>query len=755
MRLSRPNEKLASFVPAGLSWEERTGLVLVLIITAAVQGIVLVTAGGPSPDGLRYIALAQEIHDLGVLPALKRQGSEPIFPLLVAGTYSVLRAFVGDYRVLWLWSVQLVAAAGMVAATMMVYLVTRKWLGGGIAPLAALFFCLLPEGARLGADGIADAVCLAFVASGFYCWFRACPDCLTEKPSGHRSNRRSGLHSGPAFPVGPNGGLTDYLSVPGDQSEASTLRPSASRLFANLTWIFGAGLAGALAAMAHRGALTFLAFSAFFLGWRVIRDLLQYAHPSSKTATGGRFGRFTRNLPSSPSAIRSAEGLELRYASGGSCSAGMSFLGGLAAFGVWVVGVLTAYGPYWILLGHTSLQSFLSSAVSDVIALAPYPNWPKERGAIPASTHVDPSEEISSLSVSGESGPAALAEDFLRYQPEKLVLLDMFLHREVDIRTGVQKVIFAGTLFGQELADAFGYFLGIPALLGGIFLWRPRIIAESFARGFVLFHLMTCLWWTYDHGYIAARHLLPVAIFGVGSGAWFCRMVSPRMLPSSGRILALAIVLLLGLDTVNARPNIQAAAFKQAGCFLRGHGQAKGWVADEFGYTGFWVGAPNIAIDDLWAYLEEDRLQYIVVRRSLLEGSSWRGELMRTLLESAGQELAVFSTAGSNWGLLEPTSSPRVVLRWLLRRCKGPKTCVVVVYRWDNKRWQEVKTKTVFHLAKVASARGIVFQGLDLSASVPSREREPRLISEKIIPGGRIPQQPGFGSESSPASFRR
>ncbi len=755
MRLSRPNDNLASFVPAGLSREEMARLGLVLIITAAVQGVVLATAGGPSPDGLRYIALAQEIHELGLLPALKRQGSEPIFPLLVAGTYSVLRTFVGDYRVLWLWSVQLVAAAGMVAATMMVYCLTRKWLGAGVAPLAALFFCLLPEGARLGADGIADAVCLAFVAIGLYCWFRACPDPLTQKPSSHRTSKESVLHSPPAFPVGPNGGLTDYHLISGDQSGASTVQPSASRLFANVTWIFGAGFAGAVAAMAHRGALTFLAFSALFLGWRIIQDLLLFAHASSKGATGWKYGRFTRNLPSSPLATGSAQGFEPRFASGGSCSAGMSFVRVLAAFGVWTVGVLTAYGPYWILLGHRSPQGFLNSAVSDVIALAPYPNWPKERGAIPAGTHVDPSEDISSLTVSGESAPVALAGDLARHQPEKQLLQDMFLHREVEIRTGVQKIISAGTLFGQELVDAFGYFLGIPALLGGIFLWRPRTIAESFARGFVVFHLITCLWWTYDHGYIAARHLLPVAILGVGAGAWLCRMVSPRMLPSSGRILALVIVLLLGLDTVHARPNIQAAAFKQAGCFLRGHGQAKGWVADEFGYTGFWVGAPNIAIDDLWAYLEDDRLQYIVVRRSLLEGSSWRAELLRTLLESAGQELAVFSTAGSKGGLPKTIPSPRAVLQRLFRRCKGSKTCMAVVYRWDNKRWQQVKTKTIFHLAKAASARGIAFQGLNLSASVPSSNREPRLISEKVIPGGRIPQQPGFGSESPPASFRR
>ena len=754
MRLSRPNEKLASLVPAGLSWEKRTGLVLVLTIAAAVQGIVLATAGGPSPDGLRYIALAQEIHELGLLPALKRQGSEPIFPVLVAGAYSVLRTFVGDYRVLWLWSVQLVAAAGMVAATMMVYLLTRKWLGAGVAPLAALFFCLLPEGARLGADGIADGVCLAFVATGLYCWFRACPDSLTQKPSTHRTSGESVLHWPPAFPVGPNRGPIDYLSVPGDQSEPLALQPSASRLFANSTWIFGAGFVGALAAMAHRGALTFLAFSGLFLGWRVIRGLLLFARSSSKSTTGWKNGRFTRNLPTSLWATGSAEEFELRCARGGSHSAGMSFLGGLAAFGVWAVGVLTAYGPYWILLGHTSPRSFLNSAVSDVLALAPYPNWPKERGAIPAGTHVGPLEETSSLPVPGESAPAAPAEDLLRCQPEKLVLQHMFLHREVDIRTGVQKVIFAGTLFGQELADAFGYFLGIPALLGGIFLWWPRTIAESFARGFVVFHLITCLWWTYDHGYIAARHLLPVAILGVGAAAWLCYGPS-RLMSGTSKMLAWVILLVLGLDAVNAKANTQAMVFKEAGCFLRDLGLPKGWVADEFGYTGFWMDAPNIAIDDLWAYLEEDRLQYIVVRRSLLEGNSWRGELLRTLLGSAGQELAVFSTASSKWGLPKTIPSPRAVLQRLFRRCKGSKTCMAVVYRWDSKRWKEVKTKTIFHLAKAASARGITFQGLDLWANIPSHEREPRLISEKVIPGARIPQQPGFGSESLPASFRR
>jgi hypothetical protein len=61
----------------------------------------------------------------------------------------------------------------MVAATLVVFCVTREWIGPLYASLASLFFCLLPEGARLGADGIADSVSLAFVATGLYCWFRS------------------------------------------------------------------------------------------------------------------------------------------------------------------------------------------------------------------------------------------------------------------------------------------------------------------------------------------------------------------------------------------------------------------------------------------------------------------------------------------------------------------------------------------------------------------------------------------------------
>jgi len=756
MEPSYPQNPLANYALLRKTHGLGVGWACVVLGALSVQATMLSIAGGPSPDGVRYIALAQEIRELGLLAALKRQGSEPVFPVLVAGVYSVLRAVVGDSALLWIYAVQVAAALGMVAATLVVFCVTREWLGPLYASLASLFFCLLPEGARLGADGIADSVSLAFVATGLYCWFRSLGSFFGQEVPSLGTNSGFGEPSllGPQryHPCRPQ------VSCDAAPFRAPTLSKIVcspwSAILGNLGWVFAAGLAGALGSMSHRGALTFLAFSAIFLGWLLIRGSTRFVHLNLQVITGGN-GRILTRKQWAIGPGKNSDGFDLYRSKAATQSPGIYLLGLLGTLAAWTAGVLAGYGPYWMALGFSSVRDLLNSAVRDVIVSAPYPNWPKERGAVAACTHLVASEELFARGVPGEVSADSVVGHPLHCCPEKLVLLKMFVHREIDVPAGFERVLYAAGLFGQELADAFGYFLGLPALIGGIFLWRPRATSESFARGFVLFHIAVCLWWTYDHGYIGARHLLPIAIFGVGAASWLCYTVSHRIFPRSGMVLAVGLLVLLGLDTFSSRPNVQAAAFGEAGRFLREGGHSEAWLADEFGYTGFWARVPNIAIDDMWAYLEDRRLKYIVVRHSLLEVDSWRSELLRGLLEAAGQELAVFSAGGSEFCGFLLLPSPRVVLHRLLHRSRRPEAYSVIVYRWDSDRWKEKQMDTISRLAKAASRRGISLTGWDLQRVGLSSDKKHGFTSEEVNPGERIPPQPTPGFESPQASFRR
>jgi len=76
-------------------------------------------------------------------------------------------------------SVQLAAAIPLVLAVVPLYLALLRLVGPAPAAAACLFFCVLPEVARLGADGISDSTHLFFFCVAFW----AIAECLQAMPA--------------------------------------------------------------------------------------------------------------------------------------------------------------------------------------------------------------------------------------------------------------------------------------------------------------------------------------------------------------------------------------------------------------------------------------------------------------------------------------------------------------------------------------------------------------------------------------------
>lgn len=117
-----------------------------------------------SIDSVRFISIAQSIDSEGLLSVLRSDREQPLFPLLLCGVHHVLESLGVDRTIVWMRSAQVASVLGILLAIPAIYLVALRMAGRQAALLGTAVFVLLPEVARIGADGVADALHLALAA---------------------------------------------------------------------------------------------------------------------------------------------------------------------------------------------------------------------------------------------------------------------------------------------------------------------------------------------------------------------------------------------------------------------------------------------------------------------------------------------------------------------------------------------------------------------------------------------------------------
>jgi hypothetical protein len=129
-------------------------------VSCLVQWVVISRTIVPALDSARYALAAETIDAAGLLPAIRGYREHPLFPVWVWAVHRGLATALGDVPALWALSVQLAAAIPLVLCVVPVYWIALRLFGPGAALAGTAFFCVLPEIARLGADGITDTAYL-------------------------------------------------------------------------------------------------------------------------------------------------------------------------------------------------------------------------------------------------------------------------------------------------------------------------------------------------------------------------------------------------------------------------------------------------------------------------------------------------------------------------------------------------------------------------------------------------------------------
>jgi len=139
-----------------------------LALSCLVQVLAVSRSVVPGLDAVRFVGIAQSIDEQGIADTLEAEGEQPLFPAWVALVHRVQVGIAGDSSSAWAKSVQTAAAVPLVLAIVPLYLALLRMVGARSAAAACVFFCLLPEVARLGADGLSDSTHLLFFCVAFW-----------------------------------------------------------------------------------------------------------------------------------------------------------------------------------------------------------------------------------------------------------------------------------------------------------------------------------------------------------------------------------------------------------------------------------------------------------------------------------------------------------------------------------------------------------------------------------------------------------
>jgi hypothetical protein len=137
-------------------------------LSCLVQVAVIRRAATTGLDAVRLVAMARSFSEHGLLQTVRAHRQQPLFPAWVWLVHEGLERTVGEFPSVWATSAQVAAAVPLVLAVVPLYFLMLRLVGWAAALAGSFFFCLLPEAAHLGADGISDSTHLLFFCVAFW-----------------------------------------------------------------------------------------------------------------------------------------------------------------------------------------------------------------------------------------------------------------------------------------------------------------------------------------------------------------------------------------------------------------------------------------------------------------------------------------------------------------------------------------------------------------------------------------------------------
>ena len=257
-----------------------------------------------------------------------------------------------------------------------------------------------------------------------------------------------------------------------------------------------------------------------------------------------------------------------------------------------------------------------------------------------------------------------------------------FARRDPSIQIRQRGTAAVAELCGQELADAFGYWIGPFALLGLWWLRRTLVRpVDWFDFLFIALFSLASVWFASREGYLCSRHLLAIVVLGIGcaghglleSGHWLGEQLlritkgTPRMPPllcSALPWLVVGAACMICLQESSKPLNRVHLCHRQAAEWLAHEADVTGSVLDTWSLTGLYSGRKTTLYTEAPTVLSNPELAYAVVESRELEFSTSRSHTLRTLLGAAAEPVASFTTPLTD---------------------RGQRT--VLVYRWHPERF--------------------------------------------------------------------
>jgi hypothetical protein len=141
-------------------------LTALVLLAAAVQAVVVARSVVPALDSGRFLITSQWMDHEGLLTAVRNQPEQPLYSMWVWTVRRAIGATAGEFPSQGAVTVQLAAAIPLVLIVVPVYFLAFRVYGPRAAIAGTSLFCLLPEVARLGPDGISDSLHLLLLAIG-------------------------------------------------------------------------------------------------------------------------------------------------------------------------------------------------------------------------------------------------------------------------------------------------------------------------------------------------------------------------------------------------------------------------------------------------------------------------------------------------------------------------------------------------------------------------------------------------------------
>jgi len=233
-------------------------LILLALMGLATMVQVLVTrrATVTGLDTVRFVGIAKAIDRDGILPVIRTEREHCLFPVWLWAVHEALERVIGASRLSWGLSAQLAAAIPLVVGVVPLYLMILRLIGSAAAVAGCFFYCLLPEVARMGADGISDSSHMLLFIVAFWAMVEYLGKPVTESSG----------------------------SVAANATVQHVAKPPGRRL-GSPCWLLLAGAAAAMAVLARMEILVLVA--AFWLVLILFQSMPGRRRPWPHLATAG------------------------------------------------------------------------------------------------------------------------------------------------------------------------------------------------------------------------------------------------------------------------------------------------------------------------------------------------------------------------------------------------------------------------------------------------------------------------------------